>query len=157
MQLRLRPAELGDIDFILALEAEDDASQWIRRWSRARHEQALGEPDEATLIVEAGSQRLGFVLLGGLTSEVHSIELRRIVVRPRGEGLGRRTLRLILDLAFDQLGAHRVSLDLKVENDRARRAYEAVGFVHEGVLREAAPGIGRYEPLIVMSMLEHQR
>jgi diamine N-acetyltransferase len=100
---------------------------------------------------------VGFVLLAGLTNENRSVGLRRIVVEPAGRGLGRAALALVLDHAFDGLGAHRVWLDVKVDNARARRAYEAVGFVAEGVLRDALLTDGRYESLVVMSVLAHER
>jgi RimJ/RimL family protein N-acetyltransferase len=41
-------------------------------------------------------------------------------------------------------------------NERARRAYEAVGFVHEGVIRESLRTDHGYESMIVMSILERE-
>jgi RimJ/RimL family protein N-acetyltransferase len=155
--LKVRPAVRGDLGFVLALEADPEAAPWITRWSRSRHEQALEEPDEANLLLEEDAQLVGFALLAGLTSETRSVELRRIVVESKGKGVGRRALGLILDFAFDEIGAHRVWLDVKTHNDRARRAYEAVGFVQEGILRDALRCNGRYESLAVMSMLEVER
>jgi RimJ/RimL family protein N-acetyltransferase len=55
----------------------------------------------------------------------------------RGQGLGRETTRLVLDWAFGPLGAHRVELEVLVTNRRAIRCYEACGFRHEGVRRDA--------------------
>jgi|SRR5215218_4940108 len=80
--------------------------------------------------------------------------LRRIVIGPRGRGLGRRALELVLEHAFGALCAHRVWLDVKVHNERARRAYAAAGFVHEGVLRDALLTDGVFESLAVMSVIE---
>ncbi len=74
----------------------------------------------------------------------------------KGEGLGREALELVLAHAFGELGAHRVWLEVKVDNERARRAYAAVGFVDEGVLRDALLTGGSFESLVVMSMLEHE-
>jgi RimJ/RimL family protein N-acetyltransferase len=78
------------------------------------------------------------------------------VIADRGRGIGRRALRLVLDRAFGELGAHRVWLDVKPHNERALRAYRAVGFVHEGVLRDALLTDGAYESLAIMSVLEHE-
>ena len=142
---------------MLEMEAAAGAAPWIVRWSRERHERAIVDLDEAHLLVCDGEQPVGFVLLAGLTNENRSVELGRIVIEPAGRGLGRAALRLVLDRAFGELGAHRVWLDVKVDNARARRAYEAVGFVEEGVLRDALLTDGRYESLAVMSVLAHER
>jgi diamine N-acetyltransferase len=152
--LRLVPAAEADLDFVLAAEADPEAAPFIAQWSRDRHRQAIGDPDEELLLVADDGEPLGFVLLAGLTGEHRTVELRRIVLVRRGEGVGRRALELVLERAFGELGAHRVWLDVKPRNERARRAYRAVGFVEEGVMRDAlsAPGGGR-ESLVLMSML----
>ena len=155
--LRLRDTTPEDLGLVLEMEAAAGAAPWIVRWSRERHERAIVDLDEAHLLVCDGEQPVGFVLLAGLTNENRSVELGRIVIEPAGRGLGRAALRLVLDRAFGELGAHRVWLDVKVDNARARRAYEAVGFVEEGVLRDALLTDGRYESLAVMSVLAHER
>jgi diamine N-acetyltransferase len=43
-----------------------------------------------------------------------------------------------------------------VQNERARRAYAAVGFVEEGTLRDALLTNGVYESLVVMSILDRE-
>ena len=48
-----------------------------------------------------------------------------------------------------------VWLDVKPHNERALGAYRAVGFVHEGVLRDALLTEGEWESLAIMSVLEH--
>jgi RimJ/RimL family protein N-acetyltransferase len=157
MALRLHATTPAELEFVLAAEADPEAAPWIIRWSRDEHERALGDPDQAHLLVLDPGGPVGFVLLAGLTSDHRAVELRRIVVAAKGGGLGRQALKLALDHAFGELGAHRVWLDVKVENERARRAYAAVGFVDEGVLRDALlTGGSSFESLVVMSILEHE-
>lgn len=157
MDLRLRAADTADLELVLALEADPDAAPFVIGWSREQHEAALIDPDQTNLIVlDDVAEPVGFVLLAGLRNEHRGLELRRIVVARKGRGVGRRALELVLSRAFGQLGAHRVWLDVKVNNERAQRAYSAAGFVREGVLREALLSDGAYESLIVMSILEHE-
>jgi len=139
---------------MLAAESDPGAAPYIIRWPRERHRQALADPDQSQLIVELGDRPIGFVLLSGLAGGHRSIELRRIVIGPRGRGLGRSALELVLEHAFGALRAHRVWLDVKVHNERARRAYAGAGFVHEGVLRDALLTDGVFESLAVMSVIE---
>jgi diamine N-acetyltransferase len=156
MDLRIRPTSEEDLAFVLALEADADAAPFILGWSRERHTQAIADDDEAHLIVAQADAPVGFVLLAGLASEHRSIQLRRIVTERKGAGRGRETIGLVLDHAFGELGAHRVWLDVKPHNERARRAYTACGFVFEGRLREALRVGGAYESLLVMSVLEQE-
>jgi diamine N-acetyltransferase len=157
MTLVLRATESADLGFVLAAEADPGAAPFIVRWSREAHELALADRDQAHLLVLAAGEPVGFMLLAGLSGAHRAIELRRIVVTRPGQGLGREALGLVLDHSFTTLGAHRVWLDVKVHNERARRAYGAVGFVEEAVLRDALAGEDGYESLLVMSVLEDER
>ncbi|WP_369260388.1 GNAT family N-acetyltransferase [Streptomyces sp. R35] len=54
-----------------------------------------------------------------------------------GGGYGSEALRLLLDHLFGALRLHRVELDTWSGNERAMRAFRAVGFVEEGRRRES--------------------
>lgn len=54
-----------------------------------------------------------------------------------GRGLGTKATRLVLAFAFGALDLHRVELEVNDFNQRARHVYEKVGFVVEGVRRDA--------------------
>ena len=57
----------------------------------------------------------------------------RIVISEPGQGLGRMVLRAIMSKVFDELGAHRLWLDVFEYNARARHVYRSLGFVEESV------------------------
>ena len=59
-------------------------------------------------------------------------------------------------IAFRELGAHRLYLDVFDDNARARHLYESLGFQYEGVMREAAQRDGQWCNLRLMSMLEKE-
>ena len=59
----------------------------------------------------------------------------------------------MLDHAFGACAAHRVWLDVMLDNVRARGLYESVGFTAEGVMRDAHRSGDRYLPLCLMSIL----
>ncbi|MDT0569815.1 GNAT family protein [Streptomyces sp. DSM 3412] len=79
----------------------------------------------------------------------------RILIGPggRNKGLGTEAVRLTVGHAFEGLGLHRVSLYVFTHNPRARRAYEKVGFVAEGVERQALWQDGRWIDAVRMSLL----
>ena len=154
--LRLRPTMLSDLEFVLGVERDAGNLPFITPWERTQHEGAVRFPDFRHFIVEAGggTQAAGFVILQGCRSPQRSVELKRIVLLRKGEGLGRACVRVLKRMAFRDLAAHRFWLDVKSGNARAQALYANEGFVVEGTLRDAVRVEGGYDSLIVMSMLE---
>ena len=113
---------------------------------------ALHDSDTAHLIVErtADSRRVGHAILTGLTDRDQGIRLRRICITEKGEGYGREALRLVIQLAFEQLRTPRLWLIVRSHNLRAQRLYQSEGFVTEAVPDAAAPP----DSPITMSMLK---
>ncbi|MEU6095001.1 GNAT family protein [Streptomyces sp. NPDC047079] len=70
-----------------------------------------------------------------------------------GHGSGTEATRLIVGYGFESLRLHRISLEVYAFNPRARRVYEKVGFVPEGVLRHALLWDGEWVDAAVMSIL----
>ena len=70
----------------------------------------------------------------------------------RGQGIGRRLLSATLDDAR-RCGLERVELSVYAGNPRARRLYEALGFVVEGVRRRHRKLDGAYDDSILMALL----
>lgn len=156
-ELRLRATEPADVDYWMAAERDPEARRWVTPRDRAHHLAAIADPDVRHLVVERDGRRVGCALLAGAENVHRSVELRRIVLTERGGGLGTRVVRLLVDVAFDDLGAHRLWLDVVEQNDRARHVYRRVGFVEEGLMRDAFLNGGRHHGLVLMSMLAHER
>jgi len=72
----------------------------------------------------------------------------------RGKGYGSEAIGWTLNWAFKFAGFHRVTLEANGFNDRAQRLYERLGFVKEGVQREAIWFDGRWYDLILYGMLD---
>jgi ribosomal protein S18 acetylase RimI-like enzyme len=91
-------------------------------------------PDFRHFIAEAGEgwPSAGFVILQGCRNPHGAVELKRIVLQPKGLGYGRALVRLLAEMAFRDLGAHRFWLDVKENNARALALYRDEGFVEEG-------------------------
>ena len=156
MSSRLLRTKEDDLDFVLSAEQSAENRSFVSVWVRAQHLGAVTAEDALHLIIEntADGSRVGYVILAGLVDANQSIELRRIVVTEKGKGYGKEALRLVKRLAFEELKAHRLWLDVKEHNVRARNLYESEGFVAEGLLRECIKGEVGFESLVVMSMLD---
>ena len=157
-RVRLRPTMQSDLEFVLSLERDPENLPYITPWEKIQHEAAIRFPDFRHFIIEAGPEleRGGFLILIGCRNQHQSIELKRMVVQNKHQGVGRAALRVVKKIAFDDLGAHRFWLDIKKRNTRAQALYVSEGFVFEGELREAVKVEDGYDSLVVMSMLQDE-
>jgi len=71
----------------------------------------------------------------------------------RGRGCGTCAMRLMLCHSFHDLNLHRVYLHVVAANSRADAFYERLGFVLEGMLRDAVYKQGRFQDVAVLGVL----
>lgn len=71
-----------------------------------------------------------------------------------GKGYGTQATQLILQYGFESLDLHRIELEVYAFNPRAAHVYEKVGFLREGVRRDALLWEGVYCDAILMAMLK---
>lgn len=70
-----------------------------------------------------------------------------------GKGYGTDAVRLLVAYAFRELNLYRVSLSVFEYNERAIRAYEKAGFVHEGRQRATIYRDGQRFDMLMMGIL----
>lgn len=106
-------------------------------------------------VVEARTGRcIGEVVFNESDPGNSSCNLRTwLAPEGRNRGLGTDALRTFLTYGFEHIGLHRISLEVYAFNPRARRVYDKVGFVAEGVLRQALRYDGEWIDAVVMSIL----
>jgi RimJ/RimL family protein N-acetyltransferase len=110
----------------------------------------------AYAIHERPSERLvGLTTFSNMDADNGSV-LFHITIGERDaqdRGLGTEATSLMLAVAFETLGLHRVGLSVFAFNGRAIRAYEKAGFQIEGRLREAIWRDGRRWDEVQMGIL----
>ena len=74
----------------------------------------------------------------------------------RGGGYGSEAIALVLRFAFHEINLHRVQLNVYRYNERAIAAYEKLGFVREGVLREFLNRDGQRHDVFVYGLLRRE-
>jgi len=72
------------------------------------------------------------------------------------QGYGTEATRLMVKHGFETLNLNRIFLHVYETNPRAMRAYEKVGFVREGIMREARYINGVYINVVLMSILRSE-
>lgn len=73
-----------------------------------------------------------------------------------GQGYGSDATRTIVRFGFLELNLNRIQLDVYDYNKRAIRAYEKVGFLHEGTRRQAVFREGEYHDNLIMAVLRDE-
>jgi RimJ/RimL family protein N-acetyltransferase len=141
------------------LTGSDDFGEWdaatderVRRWYETRNAQ----PDRLDLAVVDRDRDdcVGEVVLNEWDVRNSSCNFRIMLVPAgRDRGLGTEAVRLIVGYGFEQVGLHRIALQVYAFNPRARHVYERVGFVAEGMLRDALRHDGTWIDATVMSIL----
>jgi RimJ/RimL family protein N-acetyltransferase len=109
-------------------------------------------------LLSSAPSPIGVIALTGTTSSLQHHRGTKlgiqIATQYRGKGYGSEALNWTLDWAFNFGGFHRVMLEAQAFNDGALRLYERLGFVKEGVLREAVWFNGRWYSQVIYGMLE---
>ncbi|MHB2149406.1 GNAT family N-acetyltransferase [Calditrichota bacterium LG25] len=72
------------------------------------------------------------------------------------KGYGSEATRLMVQYAFETLNLNRLQLHVSVENPRAIKTYEKIGFCIEGTLRQAMFFDNRYHDFYVMGILREE-
>jgi diamine N-acetyltransferase len=153
--MKFRSAIAADIAQICRLETLPQFRTFVGSWPPDEHLKNLTDPDASYLVAEDEQGNIAaFAILRGLLSEHRAVELKRIVVGSPNQGTGNRFLAEIADRACGDYGAHRLYLDVFVNNDRALHVYEAFGFRKEGIMRDAIYRDGTYHSLVLMSLLD---
>ncbi|MGC9538183.1 GNAT family N-acetyltransferase [Streptomyces sp. UG1] len=135
--------------------SEEFSLERLRSWYGSRSEQ----PDRLDLAVtdRATGELVGEVVLYEWDPKARSCIFRTLIgPRGRGRGLGTEATRLIVGYGFEQLGLHRIQLEVYGHNHRALRVYEKAGFVVEGVRREADLRGGQWVDWVVMAVLDRE-
>jgi len=130
-------------------ESEDEPLRWIER--AAAHREA-GERLE--LIVHHGERVLGMTGLMEISPRDRRAMVGTWLGREHwGTGVNAESKALILHLAFETLGLHRVGAYSNVSHARSQRALERLGFRREGVLRAWHRHPDGYHDVVVFGLL----
>ena len=151
--LRLEWATENDIPFIMATERLPGYEALVGRSDEDRHRQALSDERHAYFIARDQHGPIGFAILRDWNSADHVTLIKRVAVTHPGRGHGRAMLRALVNAAFEGTAAYRLWIGLFPQNTRARRAYEAAGFVAEGIARGNVFFDGENRDELIMSIL----
>lgn len=157
-RLKLRIADISDLEYILELCKKPENSKYIVSFSKDFHTEIINSDhsekmDVITEEISTGN-RAGYFMLQGLNT--HEIEYTHVIADKKGCGYGKESLNLLMRWSFEIRKFHRAWLDCKDYNKIAIKLYESAGFIREGLLRETLLTNGVYENLIVFGILDRE-
>lgn len=157
--LCLRPTTLSDFDlnYVLSVEHNKDNALYLIPWTKEEHSYLIQQTHIRHMIIQTHqNEPVGYIIMAGIDNPNRSLELRRIAIEKKGSGYGRQVLQIIKKWAFLSQKSHRLWLDVKDFNTRARHLYSSEGFVTEAILRDCIKTGDHYESLVLMSILEYE-
>jgi ribosomal-protein-alanine N-acetyltransferase len=128
LDVRIEKMTLNDLDPVLEIEAVSYRTPWSRRAFTSE----LTENSYAHYLVARHDGRIiGYIGMWVILEESH---ITNIAVDPqyRRHGVGRRLLEDMFDRAAE-LGATRVTLEVRVSNTGAQSLYRQLGFADRGL------------------------
>ena len=163
MPVELRRAKPPDADFLLELLADDEVRQFLGpRTATARDEvleeieRSLAEPESfGRFVIELDGEPAGMLGFHVVNERSRIARLERLAVhlRHRGRRLADEAARMFQQLLLEELGFHRLELEIYAFNDRACAHAERVGFVREGRKRKAYLKDGEWVDTVLYALI----
>ena len=154
-QVTLRPLAEDDLDPLAEIIRQPSVACW---WGEAEEPERLR--DNLRMDGDAWAIELGGELIGWLGfAEETEPEYRQVGFdislseHTQGRGLGPDALRAAIRWFASERGHHRFTIDPNTGNERAIRAYSAVGFKPVGVMRRCELVDGQWTDGLLMDLL----
>jgi RimJ/RimL family protein N-acetyltransferase len=147
MSVSIRRARADDADFLVDLVTHQDVEPFLAAVRSKGREEILGEIERSEsepeafglFVVEVDGERAGTMRFERTNTRSRIASLGGLAVHPhfRGAKVGDTAARLFQRHLFEELGFHRVQMEIYGFNERAMRHAERSGFVLEGRKRRA--------------------
>ncbi len=151
----LRPIAESDLDPLAAIIREPNVAAW---WGESDEPERLRDNlrmDGDAWAIETDGELAGWL---GFTEETEP-EYRSVGLgislseRFQGKGIGPDALRAAIRWFATERGHHRFTIDPNASNERAIKAYAAVGFKPIGIMRRAELVDGEWTDGLLMDLL----
>jgi aminoglycoside 6'-N-acetyltransferase len=163
----LRP---GDFDALYTIQSDPDVCRYLLYEPRTREKVSevlvrdaaathLEEPDD---YIQPAIRIASGLLIGTMYLKLSSVDDKTAEIgwlldpRYQGQGYGREAAALTLDLAFGELGMHRVFAELDPRNAASVALCLRLGMRHEAHFREHMWFKGEWSDTGVYGILEHE-
>jgi RimJ/RimL family protein N-acetyltransferase len=161
--VELRRANPPDADFLLALLDDDGVRPFLGPRTAATRDEVLDEIERSLaesqtfgrFVIEVDGEPAGTLGFHVASERNRIARLERLAVAPRfrGRRLADDAARLFQRHLIEELGFHRLELEIYAFNERACAHAERAGFVREGRKREAYLKNGEWVDSVLYALL----
>ncbi|MFO7572356.1 MAG: GNAT family protein [Gaiellaceae bacterium] len=147
MTVTIRRAEPGDVGFLVELVTHEDVEPFLAavrpkdaETIASEIERSQADPDAfGVFVIEVDGERAGAMRFDRANRRSRIADLGGLAVDPRfrGRRIADQAAQLFQRHLFEDLGFHRLQLEIYGFNERAQAHAERSGFVREGVRRKA--------------------
>jgi len=147
VKITIRRARPDDVDFLAGLVSHEDVEPFLAAVRAKGRDEILvevarghAEPDAFGLfVIEVDGELAGTMRFERANRRSRIADLGGLAVHPdfRGAKVADTAARLFQRLLFDELGFHRLQMEIYGFNERAMRHAERAGFTREGIRRKA--------------------
>jgi RimJ/RimL family protein N-acetyltransferase len=164
VSVTIRRTTPGDVDFLVELTGHEDVDPFLSARRATTREELLEEverserepEDFGRFIVELDGRRAGVMGFAVGNKRSRIARLGGLAIHPdfRGRKVSDEGARLLQRHLMDDLGYHRLELEIYGFNERAMRHAERAGFVREGVKRQAYWRHGEWVDGVLYGLIE---
>jgi RimJ/RimL family protein N-acetyltransferase len=161
--ISIRRARGDDVEFLHELVHDDDVEPFLGGQARLDRESLLREiertevePEEyGRFVIEVDGKRAGVMGFEVANRRSRIAHLERLAIHPdfRGRRIADEAARIFQRYLFDELGYHRLQLEIYGFNERAIAHAARAGFVREGVKRKAYLRHGEWVDGVLFGLL----
>ncbi len=169
-RLHLREIVASDVPALFAVHSDDDAMRWygvdplLTLSDAEKLVQTFAGwrtlPNPGTrwgIALRSGGPLLGSCGLFKWNRNWRSCALGYELARAAwGQGLMQEALGTTLQWGFENMALNRIDAQVHPDNTASIKCLQALGFVREGVLRQAGFWLGEYRDLVQFSLLRHE-
>ena len=155
-RLTLRPLADDDVETLAGYLTQPSVREW---WGTDDAPHGSLRHDGTAFAIEVGGETAGWLAVNEETEPGYRHAALDIILGQafQDRGLGSEALRTAIRWLIEERGHHRITIDPAHENERAIRAYEAVGFRPVGILRKYERGPdGRWRDGLLMDLLAEE-
>lgn len=111
------------------------------------------------VVEDETGETVGHISLGGISRRNRSARISRVLIgdhKNKGKGYCKQMTHAVLEIGFDQMNLHRISLGVYDYNTTALKCYQSAGFKIEGTMRDVLLYKDQWWSLIEMGILEEE-
>lgn len=150
--MKLTPISLEEIPLVQAWLSNESLFRAL-----ATEKPDLQKPIYAFMIRLEDGTAVGWCELFNVDYTNRKAEAGIAIPDERGTGLSLRAGKKLIEVAFEQMGLHRITLRIPASHERSIRLAKLLKFTLEGIERDALVRDGVYEDIHVYARINPQR